>query len=167
MLMRKTAALLVTFLLLPSLALASVSCDSCKVGDCTCVITDCDSGILDIFSASSCSITPSYEYTFSAGSLKWNPPTSRTYYVKALCSDGETQSDCFAVTVKSAQATTTTTKPKATTTTTLPAAAPGPDYTLFALVAVLIAAILSAVWYLFLRKKKGGTYEEIYRKWKK
>lgn len=162
-----TASLaMISFLLLLSPALATVSCSNCKVGSCTCTITDCDSGILDIFSASSCSITPTYEYTFSKGSLNWIPPTSRTYYVKALCSDGETQSDCIAVTVVSAQGATTTTTLKTTTTAPLPPAQ-GPDYTLFVLIAVLIVVILFAVWYLFLRKKKGGTYEEIYKKWKK
>jgi len=166
--MKKLIALFVLILLPPSLVSARVSCKDCKINQCICTITDCESGILDIFSGSSCAIEPDYEYTFSNGYLEWSPKVAKSYYVKALCSDGETQSSCDAITVKSLEeAITTTTKPPITTTTLRPAPAEGPDYLLFGLIGVLVVAILLAIYYLFFRKKAGRSYEQLYRKWRK
>jgi hypothetical protein len=167
MLEKKIVVLFVLILMLPSLVSAKVSCKDCKINQCICTITDCDSGILDIFSGSSCGINPDYEFTFSNGYLEWNPKVAKSYYVKAFCSDGETQSSCDSITVRSIEeATTTTTKP--TTTTTQPAApAEGPDYLLLGLIGILAVAILLAAYYLFFRKKAGKSYEQLYRKWRK
>jgi len=161
--MKKIVAVLVLISLLPSLALADVYCGSCKVGDCTCNIDTCDSGIIDIFPSLSCSVTPTYEFTFSDGILRWNPETARSYSVKVLCSDGETQSDCETITAKLSTATTTT---AIFTTTTIP---PKPDggYVFWILLLVIIALIAFAVYYFYFRKNPAKSYEELYRKWRK
>ncbi|MEM5855636.1 MAG: hypothetical protein QW472_04975 [Candidatus Aenigmatarchaeota archaeon] len=165
---RISLIILMTIFLFPSITFAEIVCRNCFVGDCKCTITDCDSGILDIFSSTSCSMMPDYEFTFSGGYLKWSPESARSYYAKALCSDGKTQSECSLITVKVVEEeTTTTTRPKTTTTTTLPVSKEGgPDYLLIVLVVILIAVILFAVYYFFFLKKAGKkTYEELYRKW--
>lgn len=161
---------LITIFLFPSIVFAEIICRDCFVGDCKCIITDCDSGILDIFSSMSCSMIPDYEFTFSDGSLRWSPESARSYYAIVLCSDGKTKSDCSLITVKmrEEETTTTTTKPKTTTTTTLPVSEEksGPDYLLIILVVILIALLLFAVYYFFFLKKSGNkTYEDLYRKW--
>jgi hypothetical protein len=170
MLVKKFIIALALTILLPTIALADISCEKCEIGNCVCEITDCDSGIFDVFS-STCAMEPDYEYIFSGGYLKWYPEIARSYYVKVLCSDGETQSDCFLITVKAKAiptTTTTITRLTTTTTTTLPEVRPqGPDYLLWALIAILIIAILFAIYYFFIKKGKRGrkTYEELYKKW--
>lgn len=167
MLMKKLIVPFVMILLLLDPALAEVSCRNCRIGGCTCTITDCDSGIIDFFNTSSCSLYPDYEFTFSSGHLDWSPEIARSYSVKALCSDGTTQSDCNTITVSSAETTTTTVK--VTTTTQPTAPSEGPDYFLFVLIAILIVAILAAVYYLFFvkKKRKRKSFEELYRKWRR
>jgi hypothetical protein len=177
MLRKNFIVALVLIFLLPSLGLAKISCEKCEIGNCVCEITDCDSGIFDVFASTSCATEPDYEYIFSDGYLRWYPEIARSYYAKVLCSDGETQSDCFLITVKAKAATTTTTtgqvKPTTTTsfkpTTTLPEEeAEGPDYLLWVLIAVLIIVILFAIHYLLIKKGKSRkTYEELYKKWGK
>lgn len=171
MLIKKISiAFLVMIFIFQSLAYAEVFCNNCFVGNCRCTITDCDSGILDIFSSTSCSMTPDYEFVFSDSYLIWSPESARSYYVKALCSDGKTQSGCNLITARVAEEpATTTTLPKATTTTTLPISEKGgPDYLLIALIVILIVVILFAVYYFFfLKKGKRKTYEELYRKWRR
>jgi len=162
----------ISFILLSSAsASAEISCKKCEVGNCICEITDCDSGIFDVFSSTSCTLSPDYEYIFSEGYVRWNPESAKSYYVKALCSDGETQSNCTSITVKTAEITTTTTRPTSTTSTTTTTLPPtqtgGPDYLLWILVIILIIILLFAVYYFFFMKKgKRKTYEELYRKWR-
>lgn len=167
--------LLMIVSLLPTRASADVSCSDCTIGDCLCLISDCDSGIFDIFSTSSCSLTPDFEYTFSNGLLNWSPDVAKSYYAKALCDDGETQSDCTLITVRTIEETTTTrlttvattTRPK-TTTTIGEETSGGPNYLLYGLVVILVILILFALYYvLFKKKKPGKSYEELYRKWGK
>ena len=167
MLTKGLITLFIIILLFPSLVLAGISCQSCKIGTCTCTISDCDSGIIDIFSASSCSTEPDFEYTFSNGYLDWSPKTARSYYAIALCSDGETKSSCDLITVSSVEVVTTTTKPKVTTTTTKPSPSGGLDLFSIALIVLLVIAIIVAAYYLFFGKKAKKTYEELYRKWRK
>lgn len=164
---------LITILLSQPLVYAEVICKNCFVGECRCTITDCDSGIVDIFSSATCTMMPDYEFVFSNGYLKWSPESARSYYLKALCEDGKTQSDCTLITVRMAEETTTTTKPTTTlpTTTTKPTPTSeggGVDYTLIILVVILILVILFLSYFFFL--KKGGkkkSYEELYKKWGK
>lgn len=174
--MKKPIAALTFILLFLSPVFAEISCRRCEVGNCVCEITDCDSGIFDVFSSTSCALTPDYEYMFSEGYVKWSPASARSYYVKALCSDGETQSNCTLMTVKAAEVTTTTTKstqPTTSTTTTITTSTTtstqteGPDYLPWILIIILIIALLFAIYYFFFMKKgKRKTYEELYRKWR-
>jgi hypothetical protein len=163
--LNKTIALLVLISILPSLAFGEIACGTCKVGDCTCTISECTSGMVDIFSGSSCTTDPDYEYIFSNGYFRWTPQAAKNYYVKALCSDGETQSDCSLVRVSLAAASTTTTRPS--TTTTQPTSAGGSNFLTLAFVILLIIAIIVAIYYYFFRKKTKKSYEELYRKWRK
>jgi hypothetical protein len=167
--MKKIIAIFTFILLFLAPAFAEISCRKCEVGNCVCEITDCDSGIFDVFSSTSCSLTPDYEYIFSEGYVKWKPASARSYYVKVFCSDGETQSDCILITVRALEVTTTTTRPTqlTTTTTTLPSArAEGPNYLLWILIVILMLLLLFAIYYFFFMKKgKRKTYEELYRKW--
>lgn len=162
MLMKKIIALFVLISLVPTIALADISCSSCKVGDCTCNINDCDEGIVDIFPSLSCSTTPTYEFTFSDGILRWNPETARSYSTKVLCSDGETQSDCEQITAKLSATTTTT---KLVTTTTIPKT--GDSYLFWILLLVIIVIIALAIYYFYFRNRPSKSYEELYRKWRK
>jgi hypothetical protein len=168
--MKKIIATFIFILLFVNPSLAEISCRRCEVGNCVCEITDCDSGIFDVFSSTSCTLQPTYEHTFSEGFVRWSPTRAGSYYVKALCSDGETQSDCTLITVKAQEATTTTrpafpTTSTQPTTTTLPTKAEGPDYLLWVFVIILIIALLFAVYYFFFMKKGRKTYEELYKKW--
>jgi len=160
--MKKIAAVFVLISLLPTIALADIYCGSCKVGDCTCSIDDCNEGIIDIFPSLSCSTSPTYEFTFSDGILRWNPETARSYSTKVLCSDGETQSDCNTITVKTSA--TTTTQLYATTT-TIPKKDGGSLF--WILLLVIIAVIAFALYYFYFRKRPTKSYEELYRKWRK
>jgi hypothetical protein len=169
--MKRLTAAFTFILLLLTPTLAEISCRKCEVGNCICEITDCDSGIFDVFSSTSCTLKPDYEYIFSEGYVRWSPESARSYYMKALCSDGETQSNCTLITVKAVEITTTTTRPTSTTSTTTTTLPPtqtgGPDYLLWILVVILIATLLFAVYYFFFMKKgRRKTYEELYRKWR-
>ena len=170
--MKKILTAFIFILLFLNPSLAEISCGKCEVGNCICEITDCDSGIFDVFS-STCILEPDYEYIFSQGFVKWGPKQARSYYVKALCSDGETQSDCTLITVRAQELPTTakpprtTTQAQQTTTTLPPTEAEGPDYLLWILVIILIIAIIFAVYYFFFMKKGRKTYEELYRKWRR
>ena len=158
------------FILSQKMAFAEISCKSCFVGSCRCDITDCESGIFDVFSSTSCTLMPDYEFTFSNGYVVWSPEVAKSYYVKALCSDGKTQSECTLITVKSEETITiptTTTYRQQTTTTYVEEEEKeekGTDYFLIILVVLLIIAILFALYYFFFMKK-GKTYEELYKKW--
>jgi hypothetical protein len=170
--LKRIIAVFIFILLFLNPSLAEISCRRCEVGNCVCEITDCDSGIFDVFLSTSCTLEPDYEYTFSQGFIRWSPLQAASYYVKALCSDGQTQSDCTLVTVKAQAAVTTTktTQPRTTqvqqtTTTSPPPKTEGPDYLLWVLVILLIIALLFAVYYFFFMKKGRKTYEELYRKW--
>lgn len=160
----------IAFLFLPCLVEASIICNRCYVGNCECEVTDCDSGIVDIFASTSCGTFPDYELTFSGGYFRWNPPMARSYYAIALCSDGRTTSTCDVITAR-VEAVTTTLKPTTTTTlyttTTIPEIeGKEPDYLFIALLIILVVLVAIAVYYfLFLKKKKRKTFEELYRKW--
>ncbi|MEM5855706.1 MAG: hypothetical protein QW472_05330 [Candidatus Aenigmatarchaeota archaeon] len=161
---------LTVFFLLQSVTSAEIVCSKCLVGDCYCTVTDCDSGIVDIF-YSPCSMNPSYEFTFSNGYFKWKPEVENIHYLKVLCSDGETQSECTPIVVEASREKTTTTTAettipaKTTTTLEMEEETEGPDYFLIVLIVMLILILLFAAYYFFFMKKKGKTYEDLYKKW--
>ena len=170
--LKKISIILALLLILPHLAEAKILCNLCYVGYCECEITDCNSGIIDIFLSTSCSTTPDYEIVFSEGYFTWEPSVARSYSAIALCSDGRTTSGCSTITVNVKETTTTTLKPTTTTiktTTTIPeeiVEERGPDYLLIALIITLLVLIGVAVYYFFFTKrKKKKSFEELYRKW--
>ncbi|MHA1742620.1 MAG: hypothetical protein ACTSV6_00030 [Candidatus Heimdallarchaeota archaeon] len=181
-----------SFILFSSLSYAAIVCDPCEPRACFCSIDDCSSGLLRIYSSSTCRI-PGYEYTFSNNKFTWNFAETGTYYFKAFCDDGNV-SACYRVTVKTP---TTTTIP---TTSTRPPTAKeecpfeccvdDPRYTdkpcpsgercidgecipiakkkgYFWVIGVLIAvvAVILILIFFLSRKKPRKTFEELYRKW--
>jgi len=92
----------------------SISCNSCSVGACSCTVSNCQAGILDVHTQSECPSIPSYVNIISSGQVTWHPESGGTYYLKVFCDDG-TKSQCTSVIV--AAGATTTTQPTVTTTT--------------------------------------------------
>ena len=79
-----------------SYANAVVTCNPCSAGNCACTITDCQTGILEIFS--SCGAPPQYQLDFTGGTRTWQPQQSGALYAAATCYNG-TVSQCTAVNV--------------------------------------------------------------------
>jgi hypothetical protein len=83
----------------------------------------CSSGLLNVYTSSSCSGLPTNTLEFTSGSVYWQPSEQRTYYLRVFCSGGSSSS-CIPVTVGGGSTTTstssTTTTTWGTTTTTLP-----------------------------------------------
>ena len=163
---------------------AVTECSPCDTNSCVCSIEDCSSGILRIYSSSTCRGIPKYEYTFSDYQFRWNNAPLGTYYFKAFCTDDRTTS-CTDITVRSVGATTTT---KQTTTTVKPKCTSNSDcptgqecvsgscktkteqdytwvYVLLAVVVVIF--ILLFLFFRVFKKKPQKTFEDIYRKWRR
>jgi len=160
------------FIVFPFATLAAINCQgTCDITQCTCTIGDCSSGLFDVYSSSSCSGIPVYEYSFPTRSFLWYPPKTGTYYVQALCDDGSVKSSCTSITAKSSEGTSTSssTTSSATTTTSTTGGGGGGDNTWLIIVAVLIiiAIIIFLIYRFFFsgRKRSKKTYEELYRKW--
>jgi len=154
--------------LLPPLTSATISCSgTCFVSDCTCIITDCSNGIFDVYTSSSCSGIPTYEFSFGARSFGWYPPTAGTYYAQVVCDDGTTRSSCAAISVKSAEETITTTSETTTTTTTTSGGGGDNTWLIILAVLIIIGIVAFLIYRFFFSGKKGArkTYEELYRKW--
>jgi len=142
-----------TFLLPISMAL--ITCDKCETDNCTCHISDCKSGILDVFVTTDCSGAPSYEFVFSNSEIVWSPAETYSYYLTAFCDDSTTKSVCSDIAVKqgtttsttttttTTQITTTTTKNQTTTTTSIPIYGPSKESAFG--IAVRVIAIISVI----------------------
>jgi len=172
-----------SFFLLSSLSFALTDCSPCDVSNCLCSIDECSSGILRIYSSSTCRGVPKYEYTFSSHQFKWTTATVGTYYFKAFCSGDETTS-CIDFTVRSSGATTSTIKPTTTTLTGCKTdsdcfsdeeciggscVSKKADYTwVFALIIIIIVVLVVVLLFLkFMKKEPKKSFEEIYKKWTK
>jgi hypothetical protein len=160
-------AILSSFLVFP-VALASVSCPNCLVNEnCVCTVTDCATGLVDIYSSLNCAGNPLYEYSFSSSGFTWFPDQAATYFALALCDDRHINSPCSEVDVFSAETT-----PEISTTTTTEMSVPitspsgNTNMVLYVLVIVIIAVIAFIAYRLFSKKKKPRIdYETLYRKW--
>jgi ABC-type transport system involved in multi-copper enzyme maturation permease subunit len=143
-----------------SSAAMAITCSRCEVNNCVCTVEECSSGIMRIFSSSTCKI-PSYEYTFYSYQFTWSIAPAGTYYLKALCEDGKITA-CSSITVKAAGTTTSS----STTSTTQPKVEKK-DYTWIAVgVAAVAVAALVLIFFVF-KKKPRKSFEELYRKWSK
>ncbi len=149
--------------------MATVSCPSCIIGGCSCSISDCASGTIDIYSSSTCQGNSLFEYTFTGGSFPWFPSNIGTYYMTAFCDDGRTKSVCSPVSVVSTSVSTQSTSEIQSLTTTQTQTSSGTSNTiLYVLVIVIIAVIAFIAYRLFFKKKgKKVDYESLYRKWGK
>ena len=74
----------------------TLSCDDCAINSCSCSISNCQSGILEVYKQSECSSTPSYIYTFSGNEKTWFPESEGKYFLKVSCDDGK-ESSCTEV----------------------------------------------------------------------
>lgn len=152
-------------------AMAAVSCPSCIIGGCSCSISDCASGIIDIYSSSSstCQGNPLFEYSFTGGSFPWFPSNIGTYYMQAFCDDGRTHSICSQVSVVSTSVPITTTSEIQTqpVSTTPTQTSGGGSNIIFYVLIIVIIAVIAFIAYRFLFKKKAKKidYESLYRKW--
>ena len=165
-----SVAITVTSLLLPSSVHAAISCSTCFVDNCPCIVGLCSSGIFSVYNNSACSGNPIFEYTFNARTVPWSPDTAGRYWAQAYCDDGTTKESCTSISVNSIEQTTTTSEESQTPTTTSTETGGGGDNTIWMIIAVIIVVgiIGFLIYWLFFSKKKkkrGGTYEELYRKW--
>lgn len=133
-------AFLISIAYLIPIAHASITCDKCQINYCSCSVSDCSTGTIDIFESHDCSSNPSFEYIFTNGSFIWKPETSGNLYGVAFCDDGTTRSDCNTIKISSKVATTTTT-------TTIPIY--GPSENTFD-IAIRIVAILLTLSFVFI-----------------
>jgi len=169
-------AIVASLLVFPAAALASVSCSDCAEGiSCTCTITDCSSGFVDIFSSPTCAPTILYEYSFSGGSFNWIPAlgSGGTYYMMAVCDDMVTKSVCsspITVAVTGAESSTTSTSEINTEiTTNTTGGGGGSNIVLYVLVLIIVVVIAYIAYRVFFKKgsSKKVDYEALYRKWGK
>lgn len=179
-----TISAIVGIILLSPISLAAVTCGVCQVDSCVCQITECQSGMFNVFTISDCSGVPYVRDTFSGGMKTWYPPQPLTYYVLALCDDGTTRSVCTLQqvlpagtsptpttttttttteeTVTTTEFTTTTTKETGVTYETPPS---GGGFNFLWIVIVIFIVMGVAFYFLRIRKKKEVSYEEVYKKW--
>jgi len=159
---------LILYAIFPS-AFALVSCQNCYVNSpngCTCSISECASGYVDIYQTATCAGQPGYEFSFSNGIFPWFPNSSATYYMMALCDDGLTKSTCSLVSVSAFQITTATTQTQTQQTTQTQTTSGGSSNAIFYAIVVVIIAVVAFVAYRLLGKKKPKIdYESLYRKW--
>lgn len=108
-------AFLLSIFLFTSASSASITCNSCSVGNCQCSITDCSSGTFGAYIASDCSEFPNLYLNFTGGTVSWPPFQARTYYLKAFCDGFNSLCTPQIVSSESTTSTTTTTEPTSTT----------------------------------------------------
>lgn len=161
-------AFAVSMLIFPTV-MAAVSCPSCIIGGCSCSISDCAIGTIDIYSSSTCQGNPLFEYSFTGGSFPWFPSDSGTYYMQVLCDDGRTKSICSQVPVMSTSITTGSTSEIQTTpqsSTPTQTSGGSSNIIFYVLIIIIIVVIAFIVYRLFSKKKaKKINYESLYRKW--
>jgi len=102
-------------------ATSSLACSPCSTSLCKCA-TNCSSGYFSVYPTSSCSGLPAKKIIIDYNNVSFAP--TGTAYVKILCSDDNSVSQCYTVTPTTQQTTTTTTAAQATTTTTTLATCP-------------------------------------------
>jgi hypothetical protein len=101
-------AALLFLMFLPTLSSALI-CSGCKLGNCSCSITECSSGVFDAYTSSDCSGVPVAESFFKGGKISWKPMETTTYYVMSFCDDRITKSSCTPLTIAGEKTPTTTT----------------------------------------------------------
>jgi hypothetical protein len=99
-------------------ATPEISCPACSTNSCSCSVSNCNSGIFRVYSTSGCSGVPTYQFTFSAGTVAW-APSQTTYYLKVFCDDNS-QSVCKEQVISGGTSSTSTTSATTSTTTTIP-----------------------------------------------
>jgi len=95
---------------------ATISCSNCNSGTCSCSVSSCVNGTLDIYYISNCSMIPFKELVFNYGNLI-TFSLNKTIYTKILC-DNEIASNCTEIDYSPVKATTTTTTSIITNTST-------------------------------------------------
>jgi len=160
-------AILISSLIFPStLAAINYNPQNCRVNNCPITISDCSNGLVDIFSSSTCSGNPLFEYSFSSGNLPWYPASEGIYYMYALCDDGHVKSICSQITVSSLV---TTSSSSSATTESTPQTIPTPsgnsNIILYVLVIVIIVVVAFIAYRIFTKKKPKVDYASLYRKW--
>jgi len=168
-----------SIVLIPSAALAIVTCNPCQVNGCVCQITECSKGIFNVFTISDCSGVPYVRDTFSSGVKTWYPQNAIEYYIYILCDDGNRSlctpqralpSGIVTTTTTTTSRTATTTRFTETTTTeetatyTTETKPSGGGFNFWWIIFIFII-IGIAFYFLKMRKKKVVSYEEVYKKW--
>jgi len=82
-------------------------CKNCILGECSCEIFGCTSGIFYIYNSSNCGGTSKFNIPFSSKELKWKPSETGKYYGKINCDNGQI-SGCSEININGTQQTTTT-----------------------------------------------------------
>jgi len=105
------------------LAIPTINCpaSTCRVGNCPCTISNCNSGYIDIYT-SQCTFSPIDTKIFTNNNIIIAVSGANSYYVKVYCDDPSGQSACTNIVVSSPTTTTTsiTTTTFVGTTTTQP-----------------------------------------------
>lgn len=161
-------AIAASLLVFPS-AFALVNCPNCYVNSpngCSCSVSECASGYVDIYQTATCSGQPGYEFSFSSGIFSWFPNSSATYYMMALCDDGLTKSVCSLASVSAFQIVTTATQTQTSQTTLTQTTTGGSSNVIFYAIIIVIIVVIVFIAYRLLGKKKPKVdYEALYRKW--
>jgi hypothetical protein len=113
-------SMLVSLSFLASISFADINCPNCFIGrdGCSCQVSNCDTGIVDVYTSSSCVGNSIYENDFgtgSAGTFTWSPTKSGSFYGKAFCDNRVDQSGCNLIEVQANPGPTTTLKSTTTT----------------------------------------------------
>lgn len=95
----------------------AITCSHCEANNCVCTIEECSSGLLRIYTSSSCR-KPAYEYSFDGGEFSWNAAPSGPYYFQVFCANGAL-SGCINITVNTVGGVTTTSSTVMSSSTTI------------------------------------------------
>jgi len=167
-------AITISLLVFPTVFANVTYQNTCAIGNCPLAVSDCSSGLIDLFVKPDCSGNPSYEYTFSNGVLPWPPTIAQTLYAYALCDDGKTRSACSPITVSPLASNITSSTTTTTTIQTQPSASSTPTQTIsdnsnivfYVLIIVVIVVVAFIIYRLLFSKKKPKIdYETLYKKW--
>ncbi|MBU5678914.1 MAG: hypothetical protein KQA36_03460 [Candidatus Aenigmarchaeota archaeon] len=85
-----------------------ISCPACRVGNCTCLISGCNSGYVEIYLSQDCGKNITSTYNFTGNSITLAPEREGIIYLKVICDTGQS-SVCTPITVSLPPITTTTT----------------------------------------------------------
>jgi len=102
----------------------ALDCSNCVTGACSCSISECNTGSLDIYT-SPCTGIPVKEFVFDNGIFSWAKADASNYYFQAFCDSG-VRSNCTYVNLASSvsKETNVTTTSTSTTTTITKTACP-------------------------------------------